>query len=39
MQGFWWILWVTAVPTRDVLLCGGNTHCITQQEPAQHVQG
>lgn len=25
---------VAAVPTREVLLGGGNIHCITQQQPA-----
>ena len=28
---------VVAVPTRDILLGGGNIHCITQQEPAAHL--
>ena len=28
---------VVAVPTRDILLGGGNIHCITQQEPAARV--
>ena len=27
---------VVAVLTRDILLGGGNIHCITQQEPAAH---
>jgi agmatine deiminase len=25
---------IIAVPTRDIMLGGGNIHCITQQQPA-----